>query len=113
MRQRLPATREGKTVKIKLADQVTLYVTINTDGAGRPREMFIKANKGWQGWCDVIAETASLYLQCDGSEWSTLMCHWRGHRFDPQAIGKGASIPDAIARAMEDQEQTEIEKGGA
>ena len=113
MRQRLPATRPGMTHKIKLADQVTLYVTVNTDKHGTPREMFIKADQGWQGWCDVLAETASLYLQCSGSEWATLMRHWRLHRFDPQAIGKGNSIPDAISRAMEEEQKaTEIEKGG-
>ena len=113
MRQRLPATRKGKTVKIEIADQCTLYITVNTDKDGNPREMFIKASAGWNGWCDALAETASLYLQCEDSKWSTLMRHWRGHRFVPEGgIGQGSSIVDAIARAMEDQEQTEIEKGG-
>ena len=110
MRQRLPATRKGKTVKIEIADQCTLYITVNTDKDGNPREMFIKASAGWNGWCDALAETASLYLQCEDSKWSTLMRHWRGHRFDPQAIGKGSSIVDAVARAMEDEEAMETKK---
>lgn len=97
-RMRLPTTREGHTHKVKCGG-VTLYVTINADATGEPREMFIKADEGWQGWGDVLAETASLYLQRGGTI-AELFQHWRGHRFDPQGIGQGTSMPDAIARQV-------------
>ena len=92
-RLKLPATRTGTTTKIQCGP-VTLYVTVNED-----REIFVKADEGWQGWADVLAETASLALQY-GCPMDVLMRHWRGHRFDPQGIGQGSSIPDAIARGM-------------
>jgi hypothetical protein len=98
MRQRLPRTRKGTTSKLTVAD-VILYVTVNTNPEGKPCEMFIKSNKGWQGWCDILAETASLYLQ-SGGDLDELCRHWRGHRFDPQQIGVGTSLPDAIARRL-------------
>ena len=103
MRQRLPATRKGKTHKIQMAEACTLYVTVNTDKDGNPREMFIKADNGFQGWCDVLAETASLYLQCEDGKWETLMRHWRGHRFEPEGgFREGSSIPDSIRRHFND-----------
>jgi hypothetical protein len=98
-RQRLPATRHGQTHKIRLG-ATTLYVTVNRDDAGHAREMLVKADNGHQGQADVLAETASLYLQ-RGGELEELLRHWRGHRYDPQGgPGQGASIPDAIARRL-------------
>lgn len=99
-RKRLPTTREGQTHKIECGP-VTMYVTINVDEDGFPREMFVKADEGWQGWCDVLAETASLYLQRGGTL-PELCRHWRGHRFEPSGIaGQGSSLVDAIARRLE------------
>ena len=98
-RKRLPTTRTGLTRKIELG-AVTLYVTVNTDEAGAAREMFIKATDGHQGAADVLAETASLYLQAGGTL-EELCRHWRGHRYEPQGGPRqGTSIPDAIARRL-------------
>jgi hypothetical protein len=100
MRHRLPTDRQGTVTKLRCAD-VTLYVTLNRDAEGVPRELFIKADQGWQGWCDVLAETASMYLQLDGSSLEVLCRHWRHHRFEPRGIGQGSSIPDVIAKMLE------------
>jgi ribonucleoside-diphosphate reductase alpha chain len=105
-RTKLPATRHGVTHKITLG-AVELYVTVNTDAEGRAREMFGKATEGWQGWLDVLCETASLYLQRGGTL-EELARHWRGQRFPPDGIaGQGSSIPDAIARMLEERKETE------
>jgi len=98
-RHRLPATRHGTTHKVACGE-VTLYVTVNTDTDGNAREMFIKADGGYQGWSDVLAETASLYLQRGGTL-VELLHHWRLHRFAPEGgLGQGMSIPDAVARRL-------------
>ena len=108
MRHRLPPVRQGKTTKIPVGG-VTLYVTINADATGRAREMFVKADEGWQGWANVLAETASLYLQ-NGGTVAELARHWRGSRFDPAGgPGQGSSIPDAIARVMNGETPAQAE----
>ena len=105
-RHKLNQTRRGTTTKI-VCGAVSIYVTVNADSAGNAREMFIRADNGWQGWCDVLAETASLYLQ-RGGDLAELYRHWRGHRFAPDGIaGQGTSLPDAIAREGEYQKRGE------
>ena len=93
MRTKPPMTRTGKTHKIKIGS-VSLYVTIND------LEIFVKCNAGWQGWCDVLAVTASLARQ-HGCPWSTIKKHWCNQAFVPDGIvGQGRSIPDAISRIL-------------
>ena len=111
-RHRLPATRHGPTRLVRCGP-VRCYVTVNRDGNGNAREMFIKASHGWQGWADALALTASLYLQRGGTL-RELLLKWRAMRFEPQGIaGQGASVPDGIARAWsEEWEQTDERKDG-
>ena len=98
-RHRLPVTRKGTTTKIQCG-AVSLYVTINADAQGVPREMFAKADQGWQGWCDALAVTASLAMQY-GCPLADILAKWRGMRFAPDGIaGQGASLPDAVAREI-------------
>jgi hypothetical protein len=97
-RKRLPATRTGRTHKV-CCGPVTIYVTVNVDAAGKPQEMFAKSDEGYQGQMDVLAETASLAMQ-HGCDLPTILRHWRGHRYDPQGVGQGTSLPDAISRAL-------------
>jgi len=109
-RQRLPATRHGQTHTIELGAH-KYDIVINYDDAGYAREMFIFTHGEHQGQADVLAETASLYLQ-RGGELEELLRHWRGHRYDPQGgPGQGASIPDAIARRLATQKKVNISHG--
>jgi ribonucleoside-diphosphate reductase alpha chain len=98
-RKRLPNTRSGVTHKITLGG-ITLYVTVNCDDIGKPLEMFVKADNGWQGWADALAVTASMAMQ-HSCPLETILAKWRGMRFEPDGIaGQGSSIPDAIARKV-------------
>ena len=106
-RKRLPMTRSGTTYKIGIGD-CTVYVTVNVDEEGIERELFVKADSGYQGWCDILAETASLYLQSGGTM-KELLRHWRGHRFDPQQLGVGSSIPDSIARVIGKKNEDKVQ----
>ena len=101
-RRKPETTRHGLTRKMTLA-KVEVYATLNRDKDGRPIELFAKATEGWQGWVDVLCETASLAMQY-GCPLSVLARHWRGHRFPPDGIaGEGSSVPDAIARWLEEE----------
>jgi len=100
-REKLPPTRRGHTHKIVVGDE-TIYVTLNHDSKGNPREMFIKAQL-LQGWCDVLSLTASLFLQ-RGGDLGVLLRHWRHQRFEPSAFGC-SSLPDAIAAKLEEVAQ--------
>lgn len=102
-----PTDRRGDTHKIVLMGQslsnpgetvkVTLYATLNRLPDGRPIEMFIKADNGYQGFCDTLAVTVSLALQY-GAPLEAILAKWRGQRYEPSQIGVGTSIADAIAR---------------
>ena len=61
-RNRLPTTRQGDTHKITVGP-VSPYVTANRADDGTVRELFVKADMGWQGWADALAVTASMALQ--------------------------------------------------
>jgi hypothetical protein len=103
-RRKPDPTRKGVTRKIRVA-RIELYVTLNTYEDGEPCELFIKANGqagedgDVQGWCNVLAITASLGFQ-RGLTLADLCRHWRGQSFDPSQLGKASSIPDAVARAL-------------
>jgi ribonucleoside-diphosphate reductase alpha chain len=97
-RLRLPATRHGRTYKIECGG-VTMYVTVNSDEHGRPLEMFGKADEGSRGFLDAICLTASMGMQY-GCPLADILKKWRGMRFPPDQIGKGSSLPDAVARAL-------------
>jgi ribonucleoside-diphosphate reductase alpha chain len=99
-RQRPPTTRHGKTHKIVL-NGVTMYLTVN-EADGKPVEMFCKASDGWQGWVDTLCVTASLALQY-GAPISDIIKHWSHQAFPPAAVGQGKSIPDALARVLQQQ----------
>ena len=96
-RQRLPTTRKGKTYKIRVGP-CTVYLTANVGPDGVVRELFCKADEGWQGWADALMITASLALQ-HGCPLDTLLAKWRGMRFPPAGIG-ALSVPDAVARVL-------------
>ena len=103
-RRKPDPTRKGITRKIRVA-RIELYVTLNTYEDGEPCELFIKANGqagedgDIQGWCNVLAITASLGFQ-RGLTLADLCRHWRGQSFDPSQLGKASSLPDAIARSL-------------
>ena len=106
MRQRLPATREGKTVKTKVGP-VTLYITVNKID-GKITECFCKADQGEQPNADGLAELSSMLLQY-GCPVKELVQHLRYRRYPPEGtVGQPCSISDAIGKVLEDQEQTEI-----
>ena len=108
-RKKLPNPRPiGKTFKVPCG-VVTMYVTLNRDAAGIPRELMIKADEGYQGSLDVLAETASLAMQW-GCPLDDILRHWRGHQYEPRGIGHGSSMPDAIARRLAGE--VDVEKGG-
>jgi hypothetical protein len=104
------------TRKIHVA-RIELYVTLNTYEDGTPCELFIKVHGqadgdgDIQGWCNVLAITASLGFQ-RGLTLADLCRHWRGQSFDPSQLGKASSIPDAIARALmpAEKEHTDTER---
>jgi len=103
-RRKPDPTRLGVTRKLTVAE-IDIYVTVNTFADGAPCEMFIKANGGGkrdgdvQGWLHTLAVTASMALQ-RGATLEEIMRHWREQRFEPSQLGRGLSIPDAIARAL-------------
>ena len=97
-RHRLPTTRPGITKKI-VCGGVTMYVTVNESENGTPLEMFIKADEGYQGWLDTLVITASMAMQ-HGCPMADILRKWRGTRFPPDQIGRGSSLPDAIAREL-------------
>lgn len=78
---------------------VTLYVTLNRMPDGRPIELFVKANDGYQGICDTLALTASIALQY-GAPLNAILEKWRGQRYEPSRLGVGTSIADAMARVL-------------
>ena len=97
MRTKPPRTRNGHTTKYQVG-VCTVYVTVN---GSPPLEVFAKADEGWQGWADVLAETVSIALQ-SGTDTALLVRHLRHHRMEPEGMaGQPASIPDAIGRAIE------------
>jgi hypothetical protein len=96
----LNATRTGQTYKI-VVGEVTVYVTLNRDDNGKPKELFAKADEGYQGWIDVLMLTASLALR-NGCDFATILNHWRHQRFEPAAFGC-SSIPDAIAKRIQEE----------
>ena len=102
MRQRLPATRKGKTIKIQVGP-CTLYITINRNADGAIREIFIKADQGEQPHADGLAELASLLLQYECPV-KKLVQHLRYRRYPPAGcIGQPCSISDAIGMVLEDE----------
>jgi len=107
-RIRMETNRGGITRKIRVG-KVELYVTLNVDSSGTPREMFVKSTEGWQGWGDTLALTASLAMQ-HGCPLETIMWKWRGMKFEPHGIvGQGTSIPDAIARVLLEEDEAKEE----
>ena len=114
-RRKPEPTRKGVTRKIHVA-RIELYVTLNTYEDGAPCELFIKVHGqadgdgDVQGWCNVLAITASLGFQ-RGLTLADLCRHWRGQSFDPSQLGKASSIPDAIARAMTPAEKEQHDNG--
>ncbi len=116
MRHKPPVTRTGNTRKLMVAD-VELYVTVNPDERGYPREMFCKvavrseteckvcAERGsmLQGMTDRLCTFISLYLQCEDSKPETAVQHLRHQRFPPLGIvGQPKSIADALAVVLEE-----------
>lgn len=100
MKKKADRDRTGKTHKIKVGE-VTVYLTVNYNDKGKIKEMFAKADEGWQGWVDVLMLTASLALR-SGCNIDTILKHWRHHRFEPSAFGY-SSIPDAIAKKIQEE----------
>ena len=94
------ATRHGQTYKIKVGE-ITIYVTLNRNESGKPKEIFAKADEGYQGWIDSLMLTASLALR-NGCDMDTILRHWRHQRFEPSAFGC-SSIPDAIAKRIKEE----------
>lgn len=104
---KLPPTRKGTTRLVKVGKH-SLYVTLNVDGDGVQREMFIKTSKNGHpesvdnsrvAFLDPMAKLASRAMQA-GVELNTILQDWRGTRFEPSQIGKGTSPLDAIARVF-------------
>lgn len=103
-RRKPEPTRHGITRKLNIAG-IDIYVTLNAFADGSPCEMFIKASGQQEnhgdvsGWLNALAETASMGFQ-RGMTLKELCTHWKDHRFEPSQLGRGLSIPDAIARAL-------------
>ena len=92
--------RRGQTHKIKVGE-ISIYLTVNRNEDGSPKELFCKSSEGWQGWVDVLMLTASLALR-HGCPMQTILSHWRHHRFEPNTFGC-SSIPDAIAKRIQEE----------
>jgi len=96
----MKATRHGRTHKIEVG-HVTLYITVNRDSTGKLREVFCKANEGYQGDADGLAELSSLLLQ-HGCPPEKLIRHLRYRRYVPNGLpGQPCSISDAIGTIIE------------
>ena len=110
MTRKKPGTsRSGTTHDIELG-KVKIHLTANRGDDGNIIELFGKASGGFQGFVNVLCSTASLALQ-HGCSIDVICKLWRHTRFEPSGIaGQGTSIPDAIAKCIDEELKKEKEK---
>jgi ribonucleoside-diphosphate reductase alpha chain len=112
-RERLPATRKGRTKRIHLhyrvegADaELKIYCSTGEYEDGRLGEIFLKADKAGStisGLLDALSITASLALQ-SGVPVEVLVEKWARMQFEPSGtttdpdLPRVSSIVDAVAR---------------
>ncbi len=104
---RRPQALIGKTVKLKLQQSESLYVTANFDEEGQIREVFVTlGHTGSQekSYAEAIGRLISRYLQLNGDIKSVIES-LKGIRANESITWdrgiKLYSIPDAIAKALE------------
>jgi len=98
----MPTNRTGRTHKTRVGP-VTLYVTVNRDGEGKIREVFVKADEGNNAEADGLAIMASLAMR-HGCPPETVARHLRFRQYPPHGLpGQPCSISDAIGRVIEDE----------
>lgn len=102
-----PQAMIGKTVKLKLQQSGSLYVTANFDEEGKIREVFLTVgNTGSQekSYAEAIGRMISRYLQLNGDV-KAVIDSLKGIRANESITWdrgiKLYSVPDAIAKALE------------
>jgi ribonucleoside-diphosphate reductase alpha chain len=102
-----PQAMIGKTVKLKLQQSGSLYVTANFDEEAKIREVFINiGNTGSQekSYAEAIGRMISRYLQLNGDV-KAVIDSLKGIRANESITWdrgiKLYSVPDAIAKALE------------
>jgi len=105
MKRKPPNDRKGITHKVKIGS-MSMHITVNRDEDGEIIEIFGKAGEGMQGHFDMCCRLASLGIQ-GRADVKTLIRHMRGDRTFPNGIaGQPTSIYDAIARVLEQEQET-------
>jgi len=107
-RERPARDRSGVTHKVTLGEspdeRTDFYITLNRYPDGRPCEVFAKATKGYQGWCDALCRLMSLLLQ-HGIEPKAICRQLAFSHFAPfgrvPGFGFARSFPDYLARWIE------------
>ena len=100
-RARLPITREGRVHKIKLGTD-SLYVVVNTDGAGKVREVFGHGDGGCKPELDGLCGLASIGLQY-GAPLAKIVKFLRKRNYPPHGgPGQPKSISDALATVLDE-----------
>lgn len=100
-----PKVLTGRTLKLKLP-QGGLYVTANSDEAGRMKEVFVTLGKlggDEKADAEAIGRLISLYLQ-HGGDVQSVVKMLKGIRGKYVSWDEGVqllSIPDAVAKALE------------
>ena len=101
------ADREGRTYKF--IGPMKLYVTVNHDESGHPREMFITISSSgstMRGLCDAFAKAVSIALQSDRTILPRLVkafsgdvseTFWHNKEFKEPA----KSVADAVGMVLE------------
>jgi hypothetical protein len=111
-RQQLESDRTGHTHKMKVGP-VNLYITVNSDRAGRILEVFSKADEGYNAEADGLSIMASLALQ-HGAPVECVVRHLRHRRYPPHGFaGQPCSISDAIGQAVEKEAALQLEIEGS
>lgn len=123
-RHRLPDTRPSVTHKVVIRDpagNVSCYVTVGLDKAGRPREVFLHGDEDvrvYDSWCIEV----SRVLQMDVPLWDIASKHAFTKRqpaglTDNPAIPTAQSVPDYVCRWLvsrwgSDEERKQMGVGG-
>jgi ribonucleoside-diphosphate reductase alpha chain len=95
----------GKTIKMKLLHE-TMYLTVNTNGGGRIREVFVNIGKSGgdeKADSEAVGRLISLYLQHGGDLNDVIksLKGIKGRNISFDGDKKLFSVPDAIAKGLE------------
>ena len=95
----------GKTIKMKLMHEM-MYLTVNTNGGGRIREVFVNIGKSGgdeKADSEAVGRLISLYLQ-NGGKIKDIIKSLKGIKGRNISFDNGMqlfSVPDAIAKGLE------------